>query len=252
MTAAAVPAAPSTAVPNRLVAVARMTNVDLGRRMGLVWGVLSVIFVVNVAIFWVVRTVELRSSPGAEAGGGTGAVTALLIIVGASYLAMMTQVLPFALSLGLTRRDFYTGVALVMVAETFVHALLVTILVNIEFATGGWGIRMKFFSAGIVPDSNPALQFACYWVPLLTFGFLFLAIGTVFRRWGQYGVWTVLVTLTLVLGGLAVLITWQGGWPAFGRFFVETPRGLLLATYPLVVAVVAAAGGYLLVRRARP
>lgn len=231
---------------SRLAAVLRLNTVDLRGRVGGPWVILAAIFAVNFAIWWAIR-VNVD-----DAGAGTtGAVSALFFIVGSTYLIAMTQVMPFALSLGLTRRHFYGGVSLLLAVETLFHALVLTALLGIERATDGWGIRMDFFSMSFIPEQNVLLQVLTYWGPLLTIGLVFLAVGAVFRRWGQFGVWTVMIGLVLVLGAITFVLTWQNAWPAFGSFFVETPIPVLMFGYPMILAVVAVVGGYLVVRRAR-
>lgn len=231
---------------SRVAAVLRMNMVDVRGRVGGPWLILAAIFAVNFAIWWAIR-VNVD-----DAGAGTtGAVAALFFIVGSTYLVAMTQVMPFALSLGITRRHFYAGVSLLLAIETLLHAIVLTALLGIERFTGGWGIGMDFFSLTFMPVQNPLVQVLTYWVPLLAMGLAFLAIGAVFRRWGQFGVWTVMIGLVLALGAIVFTLTWQNAWPAFGRFFVETPVPVLMAGYPLILAAVAVAGGFLVVRRAR-
>ncbi|ANY06216.1 hypothetical protein [Pseudonocardia sp. HH130630-07] len=231
---------------NRVAAVLRMNLVDVRDRFGGAWVILAAIFAVNLVIWWAIR-VNVD-----DAGAGTtGAVSAVFFIVGSTYLIAMTQVMPFALSLGITRRHFYTGVCLLLAIETLAHAVLLTALLGIERATGGWGVGMDFFSMTFMPVQNPLLQVLTYWGPLLTIGLVFVAMGAVFRRWGQYGIWAVGLVVLAVLGAVVVGFTLQNAWPAFGRFFVDTPVPLLMAGYPLVIAVIATVGGYLVVRRAR-
>ena len=167
----------------------------------------------------------MRSSTGDYSDGVTGALTSFFFIVASTYLVVMTQVMPFALSLGLTRRHFYTGTALLVAVETLFNAVVLTGLLQIEQWTGGWGMNVEFFGMGFMVQSNLFLQVLAYWVPLFTLAFVFLAIGAVFRRWGQPGVWTVMIGIVLVLAGLVMYFTWQDAWAAFARFFVETPTG---------------------------
>jgi hypothetical protein len=79
-----------------------------------------------------------------------------------------------------------------------------------------------------------------------------MMVGTLFKRWGQIGVYVASIGAALVLGLLVVLVTWQQWWGAVGAFFTTTPALLLVAVYPLVIAALAGLGGYLLVRRATP
>jgi hypothetical protein len=89
-------------------------------------------------------------------------------------------------------------------------------------------------------------------VPFLPAVALFALIGVVFKRWGQNGVWALLLGSGLALGGLTVLITWRDWWPDLGAWFAGQPVLALTSGYPLVVAVVAGALGWLALRRATP
>ncbi|WP_060574081.1 MULTISPECIES: hypothetical protein [unclassified Pseudonocardia] len=246
---AAVTTAPERPVTgtSRIGAALRMNMVDVRERVGGPWLILAAIFAVNFAIWW-----TIRANVDDAGAGTTGAVSALFFIVGGFYLTAMTQVMPFALSLGLTRKHFYAGICLLLAAETLVHAVALTVLLELERATAGWGIGMDFFSMTFMPEQNVLLQVVTYWVPLLTIALVFVAIGAVFRRWGQVGVWAVMVGIVLALGAVVVAVTWQDAWVVFGRFFVDTPTVVLMAGWPLILAAVATAGGYLVVRRARP
>lgn len=246
MTAATLDRNRSVTRGSRVLAVIRMNSVDAVGRIGGSWLILSAIFAVNLVIWW-----AIRANVDDAGDGTTGAVSALFFIIGSTYLIAMTQVMPFALSLGLTRRHFYAGVSVLVAVETLFHAVVLTALLGIERMTGGWGVGMDFFSMTFMPEQNPLLQVLSYWGPLVAIGFVFVAIGAIFRRWGQFGVWTAAVVGLLVVGAIVFTLTWQSAWPAFGRFFVDTPIPLLMGLYPLGLAVVAAAGGFLVVRRAR-
>lgn len=232
---------------NRMLTAARLNVVDAKTRLGMPWLVVGSAFLLNLLIYTLVRA----NTDGAD-DGTSGALAALYITVAVAYLQTMTQTFPFALSLGLTRRHFYLGASLVVVLESLLHGVLLTILLVIERATGGWGLELRFFGVAFLVQDNPVLQVVAYTVPLLAMGFLGLLVGTVFRRWGQIGIYTGAIGTTLVLGGLAALVTWQQWWGAVGEFFTGTPTLALVGVYPIVVVLLAAAGGLLLVRRATP
>lgn len=247
MTAVTADRSPVESTSARMRAAIRMGTVNWGRRFGVAWLILAVVFVLHQTIWWVVR-----SNGGDVEAGYIGALTSFFFILGSTYLALMTQVMPFALSLGITRRHFYLGTVLLVAAETLVSAVGLSVLLAVERATDGWGLRVQFFEMGFMGQSNPVTQVLVYWVPLLTIGLMFVLLGAVFRRWGQLGVWGAALVPVLVVAAGIVLLTWQNAWGAFGRFFVETPTWALLAGYPLILAAVAAGAGYLVLRRATP
>jgi hypothetical protein len=99
---------------------------------------------------------------------------------------------------------------------------------------------------------NPLLQILVYTVPFVFIGFVGVFIGVVFKRWGPVGMYVMWIGSVLVIGGLAVIATWQSWWPAIGRFFINQSTFSLFAGYPLALTVLAAGAGYLAIRRATP
>ncbi len=96
------------------------------------------------------------------------------------------------------------------------------------------------------------LRYLAFAIPFLLLGFLGIAIALVFKRWGVNGILT-LTTATIVgFGGLGVLATWRGWWPAIGGWFADQPGGALLVGYPALLALPLAAASYLIIRRATP
>lgn len=238
-----------TAAPahNRVLTAARLNTVEIGVRLAIPWMVLGSAFLINLLIFGLIRANTDDGDPGV-----TGALAALYITASIVHLQTMTQTFPFALSLGITRRNFYLGAGLVVLVETLVHSIALTVLLAIENATGGWGLQLRFFGVGFMVQSNPVAQVVAYAAPLLALGLIAMMIGTLFKRWGQIGVYAAAIGTTLVLGGLVALVTWQQWWGAVGSFFTTTPSLVLLGVYPLVIAVLAGLGGFALVRRATP
>ena len=77
-------------------------------------------------------------------------------------------------------------------------------------------------------------------------------MGTVFKRWGQSGMYT-LSTASLLLGcGAGLLVTWRHAWGAVGRFFTDTNTLALTSGYPLVLAVALGAAAWVVLRRVTP
>jgi hypothetical protein len=77
-------------------------------------------------------------------------------------------------------------------------------------------------------------------------------MGVVFKRWGQLGVYAVVIAFGVIVAVAVVLVTWLQLWSAVGSFFVDTPPLVLLAGYPLLLALVLGAAGFLAIRRATP
>ncbi|MFR9805427.1 hypothetical protein ACL02T_24545 [Pseudonocardia sp. RS010] len=230
----------------RPLGVARMQVVNLPVQVGLPWLILGLAFAVNLVIFALV--------PDAPPGEPkvTGGILSIYMFVVVAHLVTMTQVFPFALGLSVTRRDFFTGTSLFILAQSAVQGLLLTLLLGLEQATGGWGQELHFFGVPFLVQQNWVLQWVVYTVPFLFFSFVGILAGTIYARFGQLGMWITSVGLVLLGGTAAILLTWQRAWPAVGRFFVDTPTSVLLAGYPAVLAALAAGAAYLLLRRAAP
>lgn len=230
----------------RAMKVARIQTVNLPVQLGMPWLILGIAFAVNLVIF------ALVPDPPAGEPKVTGAVMSIYIFMLIAHLQSMTQVFPFALGLSVTRRDFFTGTSLLIVAQSLVQGILLTILLAVERATGGWGMALHFFGVPFLVQDDWFLQVVAYTVPFLLVSFASIFAGTLYKRWGQLGMY-VLSIGSLVLGGVAVvIITWQQAWGAVGRFFADTSALMLLAGYPLVLSVLLAAASYLVLRRATP
>jgi hypothetical protein len=185
-------------------------------------------------------------------GRSTGAVLSIYMVMLVAHLQTMTQVFPFALGLSVTRRAFYAGTGLVVGAQSVLFGSLLLLMGRIETATGGWGINLKFFALPFLVQDNLLAQWLAYTVPFLALSSIGVFAGVVFKRWGQPGVYALTVGTSLVLAGVAIVVTWQRWWPAVGSFFTDQPTVALLAGYPLVVAIVLGGAGWLAIRRATP
>ena len=111
----------------------KVARYQLTNRLGLVilpWAILALDFVIAAAI--------IGSIPNGHGqpryAGALAAIYIALLIVGAGSIS--TQ-LPFALALGVSRRSFYAGTALVVLAVSVVYGLALTVLQLIERGTGG-------------------------------------------------------------------------------------------------------------------
>jgi hypothetical protein len=130
-----------------------------------------------------------------------GAIFALLgPLIGFGFTAM-GQYFPLALGLGLTRREFAIGTALVFVGNAAFYAIIIAIGKAIEVATGGFGLGIRFFDVAYT-------GFGEWWQTLVQTFLLILsvmlvgaAITTAFHRWGQSFLWSFWIGLALVVLG---------------------------------------------------
>jgi hypothetical protein len=177
--------------------------------------------------------------------GGVSAIYVFFAVVG---VLSISRSLPFALALGVSRRSYYAGTALLAVAVGVVYGLALTLLQVIEQASGGWGLGLHFFRVAYILPGPWYLTWLTSFV-LLSLMFVYgMWFGLVYRRWnliGVYGFGAAQVTIG-VAGALAA--TQAHSWPAIGSFFITLSAagltGLLAA-----LAVVLLAGGYATMRR---
>jgi hypothetical protein len=229
-----------------LLGVVRIQLVNWRYGYGMPLAILAMVLGINLALF---ATIGDAAPPE---GRTTGAVMSIYIVFGVGYLQVITQSFPFALGLGVTRRAFYAGTALLAAVEALGFGALVLLLSALERATGGWGIGLRFFLLDFLVVDHPLLQWLVYAVPFAALSALGIFTGVVFKRWGQVGVYATTLVPLVALSGAAVLVTWMGWWPELGGWFAGQTTTALFAGYPLVLALLLGGAGWLAIRRATP
>jgi hypothetical protein len=232
---------------NRVLQAARLHVVHPLIIIGVPWMVVLSSFAIN-ELIWGFG--HLSQQPGK--GGGTGGVLALYVTVSIVFLQSVTQLFPFALSLGLSRRIFAAGTVLMALAQAAAYAVVLTVLIRLEDASGGWWTGLHFFGPLGIDRLAVIAQFGLVFCLMLGFMLLGIAIGAVHKRWGAAGLYTLAIAALLVLGGAAVVVTAVGVWAAFGSWFVGTPALALSAIYLGFTAVLAAGLSWTGLRRAVP
>jgi hypothetical protein len=156
--------------------------------------------------------------------------------------------LPFAFALGVGRRSYYAGTALLAVSLAAVYGLALTVLQVIEQATGGWGVGLHFFRVAYILSGPWYVTWLTSFV-LLALMFIYgMWFGLVYRRWNLLGLLASIAALVIVLVLGVVITSHAHAWPAIGHFFTTLSAagltGLLAA-----LAVMLLAGGYATMRR---
>lgn len=231
---------------DRVLAAARLHLLRPLVTLGVPWLVAGTSFALTLALWATVGIGE--ENPDAFAGGVTALYATLLV----AYVQAVTRLLPFAMGISISRRAFFLGTALIIVGQSLVYGVLLSALVSLEGATGGWGASLQFWAPGGIDVDNPLLQVAVSGAPLLAFAAVGVGIGIVFKRWGQTGVWTLVVLSMLVLGGLAVLISWAGAWADLGGWLADRSLVALAVAVPAALAAVVALLSYPGIRRVVP
>jgi hypothetical protein len=157
--------------------------------------------------------------------------------------------LPFGLTLGASRRSFYSGTALLGLALALLSGLALTALQAVERATGGWGLAMHLFRVQYLlngPWYDTWLTSAVGLFAVFAYG---MWHGIVSSRWGVLGTVAFIAVQVLVVVAGAVVASF-GHWHPFPR---AGGPGLPILGLTGIVAALAAlllAGGHATIRRA--
>ncbi|TCO62824.1 hypothetical protein [Actinocrispum wychmicini] len=174
----------------------------------------------------------------------------LWAVAAAAHLQTMTQVFPFSLGLGVTRRRFAAATALVVTAQALFLGLVLVALGAVERVTGGWGREARIFGLGALREDDPVTQWLAYSGPIVAVSAICVLAGVVFQRWRQTGIYVSVFGSAAVLAGIGALATAQRWWPAIGNFLGRQPSLTLFTAYPLVFALALGGAAWLVLRRA--
>ena len=214
------------------------------------WWILAFSFAVNIAVYALVpNTGPVAATGSVPDGHYTGALASIFLYFLVLGVNSIGRWLPFGLALGVSRRSYYAGTALLAVLLAAGDGLVLAVLQVIERATNGWGVQMGFFRVPYLLNGPWYLTWLSSFVGLALLFVYGMWYGIVFRRWGLIG--TIAFIAAQVTVGLAatLLVSWAHGWTSVGHFFTGlTAVGLtgLLA----VLALALLAGGQVTIRRA--
>jgi hypothetical protein len=236
--------------------VARYHLLQRGNYLVLPWAWLAFGFCVDLVIFALIPaghhtvttghgTVLVPDASGRDAGG-LASIFAVFLSVGVSSVA---RSLPFALTLGVSRRSYYAGTALVGGALAVAYGLTITLLQALERATGGWGVSAHIFQVPYILDGPWYLTWLTSSVTLALLFSYGMWIGVVHRRWSLAGTLVFCAAQVTVAVVTVWLVTWGHAWAGTGRFFTALSAAGLTGVFAALAAALLA-GGYLTVRRA--
>ena len=225
---------------NTWIKVARFQLADRVSYTALPWAVMAFVFAV-----WVVLAATARGYHTQIPTGGLAVIYLFFLIAGALSIF---RSLPFAFALGIRRRSYYAGTALLAVSLAAVYGLALAVLQVIEQSTGGWGVRLHFFRVAYILPGPWYLTWLTSFVGLALMFACGMWIGLVYRRWNLLGLLAFTAAMAIVAVAGVVITSDANAWPAIGRFFTTLGAagltGLLAA-----LAVMLLAGGYATMRR---
>lgn len=230
---------------NRVLVGIRVQLLGWRHLLGWPWAILALSFVVNVAI---------NAAMGAEAAADseTFGLVAIYTVFFAFSISSVTDVLPFAVGHGLTRRAFFASMSALVVAQAVVYGTVLAVLARVEDATDGWGVDLGYFRPGGLDSGSVVADAAVFAVPFLLVAFLAIAVTLVHQRLGLVGMFGLAALLILVVGGAVVAITAFEWSEPIGDWIGRQSTFALLAGWPLLAVAVLAAAGYAGIRRAVP
>ena len=223
-----------------LINVARLQAIRPLMYLGFPWAITAFSLAANLVIF--------GAGPAGNTHRYTGAVciTFIFFLIMGVYSAGKT--LPFGMALGVSRRSYYLGTALIAVTLAAVNGLALALLQAIERGSGGWGIALHFFRVPYILDGPLYLTWLTCFVGLALFFGYGMWLGLVNRRWGMSGSLMFLAAQVTVAVAAVLLVTWAHGWPETGHFFSTLRAGGLTGALAVLTAVLFA-GGYATMRR---
>jgi hypothetical protein len=222
-----------------LVNVARYHLVDRVTYLALPWGIMAFSFLVNLVIS------ALLPSPQGDYTGGLVTIYVFLLVCGA---LSMTRALPFALMLGVSRRGYYLGTALLIVVLGVVYGLGLTVLQAAERATGGWGTGLHFFRVPWIMDGPWYVTWLTSFVLLVLFFWYGMWYGLVYRRWNVVGLVAFIAAQVLVATVAIVAVSTTHNWAAVGNFFTTLTAPALAGALAALAAALGL-GGLATIRR---
>jgi hypothetical protein len=248
------PASRSNESLRRILAVTKLHFVNRFQIVYLPLIALGAIFLINLAIWWII----VESTGGASSAnrtpthlGYSGAVSYIYVYGIVIAVQAISRTFPFSLGFGVTRRDFYLGSTLAFVALSFGFAIVLTIMSVIEIATNGWGLGGRMFAPLFFTNSFWLLRFVMYFCAFLFLLFIGTAGATFYVRWRATGLIVFFGIIAVLLLGAFAYITPSHLWAPVGTWLVQIgPVGICL--WLLAPTAICGVVGFFVLRRATP
>jgi hypothetical protein len=248
--APALPTSRSNESGRRVFAVIKLHFVNRFQILYMPLIVLGAIFLLNLAIWWII----VAASNGAVSGihlGYSGAVSYIYVYGIVIAVQAISRTFPFSLGFGVTRRDFYLGSALAFVVLSFGFAVVLTIMSVLEIATNGWGVGGRMFAPLWFTNSFWLLRFVMYFCAFLFLLFIGTAGAAFYVRWRATGLTAFFAIIAVILLASVAYFALGHHWDAVGRWIDQSgPVGITV--WLLLPAAISAIAGFFVLRRATP
>jgi hypothetical protein len=193
-----------------------------------------------------VGAVTAGRGPGHNASGYLLAIFVFFAVQGWQTIG---RSLPFGLTLGVSRRSFYFGTALLGMALALVFGLVLTGLQAIERATDGWGLSMHFFRVTYLLNGPWYATWLTSFVGLFALWVYGTWCGIVSTRWGSLGTWAFIAAQVLAVAA-GVVIGNVEHWHVASKAGESGLPALGLTGIVAALVVLLLAGGQATIRRA--
>jgi hypothetical protein len=150
--------------------------------------------------------------------------------------------------MGISRRTYYAGTALLVLALGVVYGLGLTLLQLVERATNGWGLNLHYFRVPWILNGPWYETWLTSFVLLVAFVLYGMWYGLVFRRWSVPGLAAFIAAQILVALLAVIAVSATDSWSGVGHF-LTTVTALAVLGVLAVVALAMGFGGLTTLRR---
>lgn len=179
----------------------------------------------------------------------TGGLASIYIYTLAAGIIILTQTFPYALSMGISRKDFFVGTSIMIILTNIGFAALLFLLGITEGWTNAWGSDLHFFHLPYLSDGPLINQFWIPFIILLFFHYLGLLIAATHKRTGRNGLFLIYGLFLFVVTIIGFLATYLNWYPTIFQWMgQQTAADYAIWMLPFIVLF--AAGSYFLLRRA--
>jgi uncharacterized membrane protein YhaH (DUF805 family) len=196
----------------------------------------------------VVNLAVARSVTGHDGQSLTGGLAAIYGVFAAFGVLSVTHSAPFALALGVSRRSYYSGTALLVVSVAADYGL--ALLAVIAGASNGQGLGLHLLRVDYILPGPWYMTWSTSFIALALLFAYGMWVALVYRRWNRLGLFSFAsAEATVVIVGV-IAASRASAWPASS--FVTTFSAAGLTGLVAAFAMILLAGGYLTMCRLGP
>lgn len=166
----------------------------------------------------------------------TGGIATVYIFMLVASITFLVQMFPFALGLSVRRKDFFLGIAGMIVMISLEIAIALYLLSLVEQWTGAWGVNLHFFNLPYLNDGSAIEQLLINFILMLNMSFLGVTVSSVYQRFARNGMFIFFGAIGLIFTVGSFLCTYFGWWlDVFHWLSDHTAFTLVMWTLPLVI-----------------